>query len=141
VKIETVPAGPKYTQVRDRFGPDLYVCGGWAVLQLIEALDRGVDGMIPESSMIRVYRWVLDAYGDGDRALAVHRFRRLLPILAFANQELFTSIALFKRLLWRKGIFATAQLRSPGYRWDDHNLRIADELIDHYLALEAEAQE
>jgi 4-hydroxy-tetrahydrodipicolinate synthase len=43
LKIETVPAGPKYTKVREAFGPDFFISGGWAVPQLIEALDRGVD--------------------------------------------------------------------------------------------------
>ena len=48
-KIETVPAGTKYTLVREAFGPGCYIAGGWAVTQLVEALDRGVDAMIPEA--------------------------------------------------------------------------------------------
>ncbi len=47
LKIETVPAGPKYTAVREAFGPDFFIAGGWAVPQMIEALDRGVDAMMP----------------------------------------------------------------------------------------------
>lgn len=29
LKIETVPAGAKYTRVRETFGPDFYISGGW----------------------------------------------------------------------------------------------------------------
>ena len=136
VKIETVPAGPKYTAVRERLGNDFYICGGWAVPQMIEALDRGVDAMIPECSMVRVYKAVERHYRAGDRAGAQRLFQRLLPILAFSNQELNLSIAFFKRLLVRRSIFSTAILRREGFAWDSYNQRIADECIETYLELE-----
>jgi len=136
LKVETAPAGPKYSAVRDAFGPDFFIAGGWAVQQLIEALDRGVDAMVPEASMVRVYAAIHHAHSTGKRQLASDIFNALLPILAFTNQELTTSIAFFKRLLVRKGIFATAHLRMPGFAWDRFNARIADELIEQYLALE-----
>jgi dihydrodipicolinate synthase/N-acetylneuraminate lyase len=137
LKIETVPAGPKYTQVRAAFGPDFYISGGWAVPQLIEALDRGVDAMIPESALVRVFAAIYRAYAAGNRDEAVRIFRELAPVLAFSNQELFHSIAFFKRLLARKGILHTARMRPPGYEWDPYRSRIADEIIDYYLELEA----
>ena len=136
-KIETVPAGPKYTAVRQAFGPHCFISGGWAVPQFIEALDRGVDAMIPESAMIRVYRAILRKHQNGQRDQALQLFRELLPVLAYTNQELATSIAFFKRLLVRKGIFATPTLRIPGFARDEFNVRITDELIDLYLGIEA----
>ncbi len=141
LKIETVPAGPKYTAVRETLPPGFFIAGGWAVMQMIEALDRGVDAMIPESSMVRVYAAIHGAYAAGDRDGAQAIFRRLLPILAFTNQELATSIAFFKRLLVRKGIFTSDAMRMPGFSWDRHHTRIADELIDCYLELERSVTE
>lgn len=138
LKIETVPAGPKYTAVRAAMGPDVFIAGGWAVAQMIEALDRGVDAMMPESAMIRVYKAIDRAYRQGDRDTARNIFERLLPVLAFTNQELLTSIAFFKRLLVRKGIFAGEQMRAGEFAWDQFNNRIADDLIKHYLRLEAD---
>lgn len=138
-KIETLPAGPKFTLARRALGDDMHISGGWAVPQLIEALDRGVDAMIPESAMVRVYVRIFDAHRSGRRDEAVRLFRQLLPVLAFSNQDLVTSVAFFKRLLRRKGIFATEALRLPGFTWDAWNRRIADELIDLYLSLEADA--
>ena len=137
IKVETVPAGPKYTAVRNAFGPDFFIAGGWAVQQFIEALDRGVDAMVPESSMVRVYAAIHRGYLAGRREQARELFNALLPVLAFTNQELATSIAFFKRLLVRKGIFTTGHMRLPGFVWDKYNARIADELIEHYLALES----
>ena len=135
LKIETVPAGPKYTAVRQRLG-NVFLAGGWAVPQLIEALDRGVDAMIPEASMVSVYVRIAGLHGSGRRDDAIREFRALLPVLAFANQELWTSIAFFKRLLVRRGIFRTGALRGPAFPWDEHNERIAEELIGLYLEVE-----
>ncbi|MEN8115056.1 MAG: dihydrodipicolinate synthase family protein, partial [Actinomycetota bacterium] len=105
--------------------------------QMIEALDRGIDAMIPESSMVRVYKEVDRRYRRGDRRASTELFRRLIPILAFTNQDVATSIAFFKRLLVRKGIFDSPMMRMPGFAWDHFNLRIADELIEDYVELEA----
>jgi 4-hydroxy-tetrahydrodipicolinate synthase len=66
----------------------------------------------------------------------LHLFRALIPVLAFTNQELLTSIAFFKRLLVRKGIFTSDTMRMSGFQWDPYNRRIAEELIDEYLRLE-----
>lgn len=140
IKIETVPAGPKYTQVRDLFGEDFFICGGWAVPQWIEAMDRGVDAIIPESSMIRVYAAILRCYQQGDRERAVELFRKLLCILAYTNQEIATSVAFFKRLLVRRGVFAAETMRLPGFSWDAFNSRIAEELIGLYFDLEQEIE-
>ena len=41
IKVETVPAGSKYTAIIDATGGRLNVAAGWAVPYLIEALDRG----------------------------------------------------------------------------------------------------
>jgi dihydrodipicolinate synthase/N-acetylneuraminate lyase len=139
-KIETVPAGPKYTAVREAFGKGFHISGGWAVPQMIEGLDRGVDAMMPESSMIDVYVAIEQAHRRGERDRARRLFQELLPVLAFTNQEIATSIAFFKRLLVRKGIFATAQVRLGAFRWDRFNERIADELIEHYLGLESKVR-
>lgn len=137
LKIETVPAGPKYTHVRRALGPGFFIAGGWAAPQMIEALDRGVDAMIPECSMVPVYDAVFQLHQSGHRARAAELFRSLLPVLAYSNQEIRTSIAFFKRLLVRKGIFECEFLRGQPFPWDEFNSRIAGELIRHYLDLES----
>jgi dihydrodipicolinate synthase/N-acetylneuraminate lyase len=137
MKVETVPSGPKYTQVREAMGADFFVAGGWAVPQLIEALDRGVDAMVPECAMVRVFVAIHRAHSGGRRDEAIRLFRALIPVLVFSNQEISHSIAFFKRMLVRKGILRHATMRAPEYSWDRFNLRIADELIEYYLELES----
>jgi len=136
-KIETVPAGPKYSHVREIFGPAFHVSGGWATPQMIEAMDRGVDALIPEASMVRVYSEIWRLHHSGGRTAAVNLFRRFIPILTFTNQEIRLSIAFFKRLLVRKGIFNRADMRVAGFAWDGCNLRIAVELFDFALELDS----
>lgn len=138
LKIETVPAGPKYTAAREALGKDFYISGGWAIPHLIEALDRGVDAMVPEGAMVRVFVAIYRAYSHGQRDEAVRLFRRLAPVLTWSNSEICQSIAFLKRLIVRKGIFKSATMRAPSYSWDPYTLRIADELIDYYLDLERE---
>jgi 4-hydroxy-tetrahydrodipicolinate synthase len=106
------------------------------VPQWIEALDRGIDAMIPESAMIGIYADILTQYRSGRRGAALELFRQLLPVLAYTNQEIAVSIAFFKRLLVRRGVFSSERMRIPGFVWDDYNTRIAAELIALYLDLE-----
>ena len=90
--------------------------GGWAIAQMIEAMDRGVDALIPEASMVAVYSTIWDLHHAGRREEAVRLFRQLLPVVAFTNQEIRLCIAFFKRLLVRKGIFSGETMRLVGVR-------------------------
>jgi 4-hydroxy-tetrahydrodipicolinate synthase len=93
--------------------------------------------MIPESALIRAFAAIYRAYSGGNRGEAVRLFRELAPVLVFSNQELYHSIAFFKRLMVRKGLLKTATMRAPGYTWDRFNAQVADEVIDYYLSFEA----
>lgn len=138
IKIETSPAGPKYTAVKKMLGEGFHVSGGWAVPQFIEAMDRQVDAMIPESSMVSVYKQIFRLYQSGERTQATTLFRQLLPVLAFTNQDVGNSICFFKHLLVEKGIFKTTRMRLPKPQWDAVSKQTAAELIELYLKLEIE---
>jgi dihydrodipicolinate synthase/N-acetylneuraminate lyase len=137
LKVETADAGPKYTALKAATAGRLHVSGGWAVMQLIEALDRGVDAFMP-TGLHRAYATIFRRHAQGDRAGAAALFHRLLPILAFSNQHLEHSIRFFKRLLWRQGIYPTPDLRAPAQVFDAFHQRVADELIELAIALERE---
>lgn len=137
LKVEAVPAGIKYSAVLEATGGRLHVSGGWAVMQMIEALDRGVHAFMP-TGMHRIYTRIYALYAGGQRDAARALLHRLLPVLAFSNQHLDVSIHFFKRLLHRQGIYATPRVRRPILPFDAHHERVADELIDEVLALERE---
>ena len=141
IKIEVVPAGVKYTEVLQATGGELHVAGGWAVTQMIEALDRHVHTLMP-TGLHPVYTRIYTRYQMGERAEAVALFRRLQPTLMFSNQHLDISIHFFKRLLHRQGIYPSDRVRPPILPFDCYHARIADELIHDALELvrEVEAQ-
>ncbi|MHA1371388.1 MAG: dihydrodipicolinate synthase family protein, partial [Promethearchaeota archaeon] len=126
----------KYSSVLEMTGGKLHVSGGWAVMQMIEALDRGVHAMMP-TAMHEIYSKIYDYYRSGDRENACRLFYKILPVLAFSNQHLDISIHFFKRLLYKKGIYATPMVREPILKFDNFHERTADELIKNVLEIEA----
>jgi dihydrodipicolinate synthase/N-acetylneuraminate lyase len=134
LKVEVVPAGVKYSEVLQATGGRLHVSGGWAVMQMIEALDRGVHAFMP-TGMDELYVRIDRLYRAGRREEARALFERLLPALAFSNQHLDISIRFFKRLFWRQGVYATPRVREPLLPFDAVHERLADELIERVLGL------
>ena len=137
VKVEVVPAGRKYSELLAATDGRLHVSGGWAVMQMIEALDRGVHAFMP-TALHAVYVRIYRLYAAGDRRGARDLFEKRLPVLAFANQHLDISVHFFKRLLHAQGIYPTPAVRSPILPFDDAHERVAQELIARACALEAE---
>jgi dihydrodipicolinate synthase/N-acetylneuraminate lyase len=140
LKVESVPAGPKYSAVKKACRERLQVAGGWSVMHLIDGLDRGVDIFMP-TGLHELYVGVLRLYHGGRRDEALRWFRRLLPILTFSNQHLEVSICFFKRLLFRQGLYSSDKVRISTRFWDEFNRRRADELIDEALNLIDELKE
>jgi dihydrodipicolinate synthase/N-acetylneuraminate lyase len=138
LKIETTPAGPKYTAVLEATGGRLHVSGGWAVSNMLEAFERGVHAFMP-TGLHELYTLIDDLYRRGDVAGATHWFERTLPILAFANQHLDISIHFFKRLLHRQGIYPTPHVRQPILPFDAYHERRVAVLIPYALELLAQA--
>lgn len=138
LKVEVVPAGPKYTAVLEATGGRLHVSGGWAADQMIEALDRGVDVFMP-TAMTGIYDRIYRAHERGDRETARRWFQRILPVLAFTRQHLDVSIQFYKRLYQHRGIFATAASRARIVGYDAFHARYGDELIQLLDELERDA--
>jgi 4-hydroxy-tetrahydrodipicolinate synthase len=137
LKVEVVPAGVKYSAVLEATQGALHVSGGWAVTQMIEAMDRGVHAFMP-TGMHPIYTRIFSLYQSGQREAAQTLFRRLLPVLAFSNQHLDISIHFFKRLLHRQGIYATPRVRDPILPFDDIHEKVSAELIEHVINLQDE---
>lgn len=136
LKIETVPAGVKYSTVLAATDGRLNVSGGWAVTQMLEGLKRGVHAFMP-TAMHQIYTAIYAAYQAGHIEQAQALFYDILPVLSFSNQHLDISIHFFKRLLWQQGVYATPQVRQPILPFDAVHQQEADALIDRVLAISA----
>lgn len=137
LKVETVPSGPKYSRLLDLTKGRLNLSGGWAVMQLIEGLERGVHAFMP-TGMHWIYTEIFNAFQSGNTEKATYFFRKILPVLAFSNQHLDISIHFFKRLLHQQGIYPTDHVRQLSISFDVTHERIADSLIQEVLVLEEE---
>ena len=111
VKIETNPAGPKYTAVREAAGERLHLSGGWAAMQMLDGLARDLDCFIP-SGVLPAYVRIFDHWAGGEREAARALFERILPIITFSNQHIEVSIRFWKRVRMLEGIFATSECRA-----------------------------
>jgi len=136
LKVETVPAGLKYTRILKLTEGKLNVSGGWAVTQMIEGLKRGVHAFMP-TGMHWIYTKIFSDFHQGNEKDATLLFNEILPILAFSNQHLDISIHFFKRLLWKQGIYPTLKVREPILPFDIVYQNIADELIQKVLEIES----
>lgn len=128
LKIETAPAGPKYSAVLDATGGALHVSGGWAVREMIDALERGVHAVMP-TAMDAHYVAIHDAFRAGDRDRAKHLFETVRPILDFSNQHIDISIRVFKMMRHAEGLFASDHCRAPVRPLSPEDLRRAEDLV------------
>lgn len=135
LKVETVPAGIKYSRILKLTDGRLHVSGGWAVSQMIEGLQRGVHAFMP-TGMHFTYAKIYREYVAGNHAAAEKLFQEIIPVLAFSNQHLDISVHFFKRLLHKQGMYATARVRKPILDFDTVHEALADTLIEKIIALE-----
>jgi 4-hydroxy-tetrahydrodipicolinate synthase len=135
LKVETVPAGVKYSRILKLTKGQLNVSGGWAVTQMIEGLQRGVHAFMP-TGMHFIYTSIYRLFKEGKSDEAERLFRQILPVLTFSNQHLDISIHFFKRLLYRQGIYSTPNVREPILPFDKIHQGIADKLIEKVIQLE-----
>lgn len=118
LKVETVPAGPKYTAVRNALGDRLHLSGGWAAMQMLDGLARKLDAFIP-SGLLPAYVRIFDLWQQCDHAAARSLFEQCLPIINFSNQDIAVSIAFWKKVRRLEGIFTTERSRSPACALDE----------------------
>ena len=134
LKVEVVPAGKKYTDVKMLTKGKLLLAGGWAVGQMIEGLERGVDCFMP-TAMHEIYVRIYTLFQEGHKTAARELFERILPILSYSNQHLDISIHFFKEMMYSLGIYETNMVREPIIALDAINHKITDELIERYKVI------
>lgn len=135
LKVETVPAGVKYSRILELTNRQLNVSGGWAVSQMIEGLKRGVHTFMP-TGMHKIYCEIYRLWKSGKETEAENLFGEILPVLAFSNQHLDISIHFFKRLLFKQGIYSTDLVREPILPFDSIHREIADRHIEKIITIE-----
>jgi len=135
LKVETTPAGSKYSSMLKLSKGNLHVGGGWAVNQMMDGLQRGVHAFMP-TGMHWIYSRIFSEFQLGNVQEATALFHKLQPVLAFSNQNLDISIHFFKRLLWKQGIYSSPAVRQPILPFDDVQQELADCHIQEVMEME-----
>jgi dihydrodipicolinate synthase/N-acetylneuraminate lyase len=128
LKEETAYAPQVMTAVRELAGPRLKgMMGGMAGRYLLEEYRRGACGTMPACEVADAHVLVWTALERGDEAEARRLHTRLLPLLTY---EAMYSFTVYKEVLVRRGIIASARTRVPGAgRLDAENHRELDLLL------------
>ncbi|NLD55629.1 MAG: dihydrodipicolinate synthase family protein, partial [Burkholderiaceae bacterium] len=128
LKEETAHAPQVITAVRDLAGDHLKgVMGGMAGRYLLEEYRRGACGTMPACEVADAHVAIWKALDSGDEAEARRLHTMLLPLL---NYEAMFSFTIYKEVLLRRGVIASAKTRVPGAgHLDAENHRELDILL------------
>jgi dihydrodipicolinate synthase/N-acetylneuraminate lyase len=129
VKAESQPPGPLVSALVERSGGAMGVFIGNAGQHLFDCLQRGATGVMPGSSLLKVYRTLLDLHAAGEQEAAFALYNQLVPYLNIVGLSAERFIHFEKRILARQGIFAHAGTREPAYHPDP----VEVEMFERYL--------
>jgi dihydrodipicolinate synthase/N-acetylneuraminate lyase len=132
IKVEVEMTNYKATQIIDATQGQLQVWSGWALLQMIEALDRGVRTFCP-SVFHKPFVQISKAYFAGDRRTAMGMFDTILPYLAWSRQNSDINLQLLKHFCTELGLLTSNKMRAPVHPYDLHHEMYANELIQRML--------
>ena len=135
LKIEVLNSGPKYSRILKATNHKLHLSGGWAIMGMIEALNRGVHAFIP-STMEVIYNQIYNLFIEKKINKARDLFSTILPILSFTHQHIDIAIKFSKMLRVREEIFTTELCRSPISEFDIYQLEEANTHIEKVISLQ-----
>jgi dihydrodipicolinate synthase/N-acetylneuraminate lyase len=120
-KIEVLNSGPKYSRILKSTNNQLHLSGGWAIMGMIEALNRGVHAFIP-STLEVLYNEIYQLFINDNLEEARYLFAKILPVLSFTHQHIDIAIKFSKMLRVKEGIFETDFCRYPIKDFDKYQL-------------------
>ena len=135
LKIEVLNSGPKYSRILKATNHKLHLSGGWAIMGMIEALNRGVHAFIP-STMEVIYNEIYNLFIEKKINKARDLFSKIVPILSFTHQHIDIAIKFSKMLRVREEIFTTELCRSPISEFDIYQLEEANIHIEKVISLQ-----
>lgn len=127
IKEETIPSPRMVSQVRAAAGAScLGVFGGQAGQFLLDEYRRGSVGNMPACQTTDLLQAVWDLLDAGDEGGARQRFNRVLPLI---NYERLYGVALYKEVMYRRGVIRCRLSRTPGKELDDDDRKELDAIL------------
>lgn len=127
IKEETLPE-PRQLRATVRAAGDACkgVFGGQGGIYVLDEHRRGAVGNMPACQATDVHVAIWDKLEAGDQAGARALFNRLLPLI---NYERLYGLAVYKQVLYQRGVFATTVSRAPGQQLDDDDRAELDAIL------------
>ncbi|MFN8494575.1 MAG: dihydrodipicolinate synthase family protein [Caldilineaceae bacterium] len=102
------------------------VFGGQGGIYMLDELRRGAHGNMPACQATDVQVQIWDKWLAGDQAGARRLFNQLLPLI---NYERLYGVAVYKEVLYRRGVIAARTCRAPGKGLDADDLAELDAIM------------
>jgi 4-hydroxy-tetrahydrodipicolinate synthase len=119
IKEETIPSSRMMSQTITAAGSACKgVFGGMAGQYLLDEYQRGSVGSMPACQTTDLLQGVWDLLEAGEKQAARSRFNRILPLINYERQY---GVALYKEVLYRRGVIACRTARIPGKELDDQD--------------------
>jgi len=128
IKLEEAPVPQKITRILQN-NPDMKIFGGLGAQYFLEELDRGAVGTMTGFSMTEVLVSIYNDYVSGKKEQAAETFFKHIPLIRFEFQ-VGVGLAIRKEVLRRRGIIASAEIRSPGMRMDAQSQEELTRVLD-----------
>jgi dihydrodipicolinate synthase/N-acetylneuraminate lyase len=127
IKEETLPE-PRQLGGTVRVAGDACkgVFGGQGGIYILDEYRRGAAGNMPACQATDVHVAIWNKLEASDQAGARALFNRLLPLI---NYERLYGLAVYKEVLYRRGIFATTVSRAPAQQLDDDDRAELDAIL------------
>lgn len=111
IKEETVPSSRKISETIRAAGAACQgVFGGQGGIYLLDDYRRGSTGNMPACQAVDAHVAIWERLEAGDEAGARVRYNRLLPLINYERQY---GVALYKEVLYRRGVIQTPLCRLP----------------------------
>ena len=127
LKEETLNASHLMTEVIERAGDACHgVMGGIGGRFLLDEFRRGACGTMPACQVTDVHVAIWNKLDSGEMEEARRLFDRLLPLL---NMEAHYALSIYKEVLKRRGVIASAKTRGGGVPLDAYDHQELDAIL------------
>jgi dihydrodipicolinate synthase/N-acetylneuraminate lyase len=127
IKEETLPSGPKITQLIDTAPAHLKgVIGGGGARYAFDELERGAIALMPAAEITDLHVALFVSFARGARVRARQFYIRSLPLLLV---QMIYRMELTKQALIRRGVLEHAVVRAPLPKFDTRGLAEIDVML------------
>jgi 4-hydroxy-tetrahydrodipicolinate synthase len=127
IKEETLPEPRQITATLLAAGDACKgVFGGQGGIYLLDEYRRGAHGNMPACQATDVQVAIWDLLEQGDEPAARRLYNQLLPLINFERMH---GVAVYKEILYRRGIFTSRASRAPGRTLDDYDRAEIDAIM------------